>query len=62
VVDANENEVGVVTSGTMSPSLNKGIGLAYVNKENLQDPSLFVLIRNKKVPVGIVKLPFFKAK
>jgi aminomethyltransferase len=62
IVDESGKEVGVVTSGTMSPSLNKGIGLAYVAVSHLPASALFVEIRNKKVRIQIVKLPFFKAK
>ena len=57
--DLNQNCVGRVTSGTQSPSLNKGIGLGYVKSE-LSQPGqkLFVQIRDKFVPVSVVKLPF----
>jgi aminomethyltransferase len=51
--------IGVVTSGTMSPVLNKGIGMGYVAKEySAFGTEIFVKIRNKNVPAEIVKLPF----
>jgi len=61
IVDGNGKTIGVVTSGTMSPSLGKGIGLGYVptvfsdvhSKINIQ-------IRKKAVPATVVKLPFYK--
>lgn len=60
IVDASGKEVGEVTSGTMSPSLQKGIGMGYIATNNLQSTELFVEIRNKQLPIRIVKLPFFK--
>lgn len=61
IVDANGNEIGIVTSGTMSPSLQKAIGLGYVNKEfsNL-DGEIFIQVRNKSIKAQVVKLPFYK--
>jgi len=61
IVDATGNTIGVVTSGTMSPSLNKGIGMGYVPTEMSKlDTEIFVQIRNKNVPAKVVKLPFYK--
>ncbi|QYA26541.1 glycine cleavage system aminomethyltransferase GcvT [Gramella sp. MT6] len=61
IVDENGKKIGEVTSGTMSPSLEKGIGLGYVpsdiagvgNKVSIQ-------IRKKAVSATQVKLPFYK--
>lgn len=61
IVDGNGNTIGIVTSGTMSPSLGKGIGLGYVptvfatpgSKINIQ-------VRKKAIPATVVKLPFYK--
>jgi aminomethyltransferase len=61
IVDANGNEIGIVTSGTMSPSLNKGIGLGYVTVENSKiDSEIFIRIRKKDAAAKVVKLPFYK--
>jgi aminomethyltransferase len=61
VVDANENVIGIVTSGTMSPVLQKGIGLAYINEPfTATDTEIFIKVRQKSVPAKIVKLPFVK--
>ncbi|CAM1370877.1 glycine cleavage system aminomethyltransferase GcvT [Tenacibaculum xiamenense] len=61
LVDADGNVIGNVTSGTMSPSLNKGIGLGYVTIANSKvDSEIFVQIRKKQVPAKVVKLPFYK--
>ena len=51
--------IGKVTSGTMSPSLNKGIGMGYVPMGSHQLGSeIFIGIRHKKVPATICKTPF----
>ncbi|WP_045118243.1 glycine cleavage system aminomethyltransferase GcvT [Blattabacterium sp. (Blatta orientalis)] len=54
--------VGKVTSGGYSPVLKKGIGLGYIKKNNwsLDKNSIFVSIRNRNIPIQIVKLPFIK--
>ncbi len=61
IVDEDQNEIGVVTSGTMSPSLGKGIGLGYV-PTSLAAPGnkVYIQIRKKVIPATIVKLPFYK--
>lgn len=61
IVDAKGEKIGVVTSGTMSPSLGKGIGLGYVPTElSKPDSEIFIQIRKKAVPATVVKLPFYK--
>lgn len=61
IADANGNVVGMVTSGTQSPSLNKGIGLGYVPTSlSAVDSEIFIRIRNKDVAAKVVKLPFYK--
>ncbi|MBG26282.1 MULTISPECIES: glycine cleavage system aminomethyltransferase GcvT [Croceibacter] len=61
IVDEAGNTIGIVTSGTMSPSLNKGIGLGYVpsNMSGFGEP-IYIQIRKKAVKATIVKLPFYK--
>lgn len=55
------NRVGTVTSGTYSPTLEKGIGLGYVDSGSARPgTSLSVLIREKEYPARIVPLPFIK--
>ncbi len=62
IADKDGNIVGVVTSGTMSPSMKKGIGLGYVPKEmSAVDTEISIMVRNKPVAAKIVKLPFYKA-
>lgn len=61
IVDADGNNIGIVTSGTMAPSLGKGIGLGYVATEFAGvDSEIFIQIRNNKVAAKVVKLPFYK--
>jgi aminomethyltransferase len=60
-VNAAGNVIGIVTSGTMSPSMNKGIGLGYVTAENSAlESDIFIRIRKNDVPAKVVKLPFYK--
>ena len=61
IADANGNVVGIVTSGTMSPSLGKAIGLGYVPTTlSAVDSEIFIRIRNKDIAAKVVKLPFYK--
>ena len=61
VVDADGNQIGKVTSGTQSPSLQKAIGIAYVAKEFAKEGTeIFIDIRNNKVKAKVVKFPFLK--
>ena len=61
IVDAQGNSIGGVTSGTMSPSMGKGIGLGYVPMALKEVGSqIHIQIRNKIVPAMVVKLPFYK--
>ena len=61
IVDASGNPIGKVTSGTMSPSMNIGIGLGYVTTQNSAiDSEIFIRIRKNDVQAKVVKLPFYK--
>jgi len=52
--------IGVVTSGTFSPTFQKSIGLAYVPVEQgVMGNELDVKIRDKLVKAKVVKLPFY---
>ncbi|NEV93356.1 glycine cleavage system aminomethyltransferase GcvT [Psychroflexus sp. YR1-1] len=54
--------IGHVTSGTMSPSLKKAIGMGYVNTEYAKfGTEILIQIRKKQVKAVIVKPPFYKA-
>ncbi|MBI4548613.1 MAG: glycine cleavage system aminomethyltransferase GcvT [Ignavibacteriae bacterium] len=57
----NGTVVGTVTSGTISPTLEKGIGLGYVASQYAQPlNSLSVTIRNKDSKAKVVQVPFLK--
>ncbi|MCB9025992.1 MAG: glycine cleavage system aminomethyltransferase GcvT [Bdellovibrionaceae bacterium] len=61
VFSLEENEIGFVTSGTMSPCLNEGIGIAYVLQEFADEGTEFLIqIRQKKWKAQVVKTPFVK--
>ena len=61
IVDGNGKKIGVVTSGTMSPSLKIGIGLGYVPAIFAEIGSkIHIQIRKNAVPATVVKLPFYK--
>ncbi len=61
IADASGNVIGRVTSGTQSPSLNKAIGMGYVNTAfAAADSEVFILIRDKAIKAKVVKLPFLK--
>ena len=55
----DNQEIGLVTSGTMSPILKEGIGIGYVRKEFAEEgKEFFVQIRANKAKVRVVKTPF----
>ena len=61
IVDADGNNIGKVTSGTQSPSLQKAIGMGYVKTEFAKEGTeIFINIRNNKIKATIVKPPFYK--
>lgn len=61
VADASGERVGEVTSGTVSPTLGEGIGMAYVPVA-LAAPGteIGIVIRDRAVPAEVVKAPFHK--
>ncbi|MFZ0472433.1 MAG: glycine cleavage T C-terminal barrel domain-containing protein, partial [Bacteroidales bacterium] len=61
VVDASGNVIGEVTSGTMSPMLKQGIGMAYLNKNFCKtDTEIFIRVRGKDLRAKVAALPFFR--
>jgi len=61
IVNAEGAEIGIVTSGTMSPTLNKAIAMAYVPKELSKVGSeVYIQIRKKQIKSEVVALPFVK--
>jgi aminomethyltransferase len=61
IADAGGNIIGKVTSGTQSPTLNKAIGMGYVNKDFAKaDTEIFIVIRDKAIKAKVCKIPFLK--
>ena len=59
IVDADGNNIGRVTSGTQSPSLQKAIGMGYVDVAFAKEGTeIFISIRDNKIKAKIVKPPF----
>jgi len=60
--DADGNNIGVVTSGTMAPSLGKAIGMGYVAKgHHKSGTEIFIDIRGKAIKAVVARPPFYKA-
>lgn len=61
VVDSSGNVIGEVTSGTMSPMLKQGIGMAYLKKEFCKDNTeIFIRIRGRDLKARVTALPFYR--
>jgi len=62
VVNAKGQTIGEVTSGTMSPMMKQGIGMAYlISGYWKKDSEIFIRIRNKDLKAKIVTLPIYNA-
>lgn len=61
LINEAQEMIGEVTSGTLSPTLNKGIGIGYLDKDYTDvGHEIFVQIRNKSVKAIVVKPPFIE--
>ena len=61
IVNADDEEIGEVTSGTMSPMMKVGIGMGYVKPEYSKlGTEIFIKVRNKNLKAEVVKPPFRK--
>ncbi|MGX9134349.1 glycine cleavage system aminomethyltransferase GcvT [Rummeliibacillus sp. JY-2-4R] len=61
VFSESEEEIGFITSGTKSPTLNKSLGLALISTEQAKEGTqLKVEVRNKLIDAVVVKTPFYK--
>ncbi|MEN6623891.1 MAG: glycine cleavage system aminomethyltransferase GcvT [Smithella sp.] len=57
----DDKEIGIVTSGTFAPTLNKAIGLAFIDINcTTPDTEISIAIRDSLFPAKIVKIPFYK--
>ena len=60
-ISANGRKIGYITSGTVSPTLDKAIALGYVEKDfSAVDTEVNFVVRGKEFPAKVVKLPFVK--
>lgn len=54
-------QIGLVTSGTQAPFVNKPIAMAYLDKPHSDlGSTVFVDVRGRKLKANVVKLPFYK--
>ncbi|NME71171.1 glycine cleavage system aminomethyltransferase GcvT [Flammeovirga aprica] len=54
-------EIGHLTSGTMSPMLGKGVALGYINRPQTKSGTEVIIeVRNRKLKAVVSKLPFYK--
>lgn len=59
IKDATGAVIGVVTSGTQSPTLGKAIGMGYVQTSQAQlDHTIYIQVRDKQLKAQVVKFPF----
>lgn len=56
---AGDHQVGELTSGTYSPTLDLGIGLGYVESAHADDPTLDVIVRGRAIPARVTRKPFY---
>jgi aminomethyltransferase len=60
-IKANNKRIGEVTSGTVSPVLEKPIAMGYIDvSQAAEGNEVNIVIRARETPVKIVKLPFIK--
>lgn len=58
---SGDEEIGFVTSGAYSPSIEKSIGMGYINRGFFKvNTDIEIQIRNKRVKAKVIKSPFYK--
>lgn len=61
IADTEGNAIGIVTSGTMGPSVKKGIGMGYVPTQYTSvNSEIYIKVRKRLLKAKVVKLPFYK--
>lgn len=61
VFSADDREVGVITSGALSPTLGYPIAMAYVDPAEIEaETPLFIDVRGTRVAASVTPLPFYK--
>lgn len=62
-VTVEGRSIGFVTSGSYSPTLEKNLGMAVIQKQySAEGTEIEIVIRNKNVKAKVVKLPFYTKK
>jgi aminomethyltransferase len=61
IFDGDDNQLGVITSGTFSPTLRQGIGLALMTPSVTEADVVFVDVRGRRLPFTVVRPPFVAA-
>ena len=62
IFDKDDNEIGVTTSGTKTPTVRKALGMALVDtKHSAVGSEVFIEVRGKKLAAQVVKKPFYSA-
>ena len=62
IVNAEGKNIGIVTSGTMSPTLKKSIGMGYVSIElSTLNSEIYIKVRDKNLKAKVVALPFLSS-
>ncbi|MCX6182659.1 MAG: glycine cleavage system aminomethyltransferase GcvT [Bacteroidetes bacterium] len=62
IVNADGKNIGIVTSGTMSPTLKKSIGMGYVSTElSTLNSEIYIKVRDKNLKAKVVALPFLSS-
>lgn len=57
----NDEKIGFVTTGYLSPTLNKNIGLALVDRKAIENADqMQIQIRNKRVDAKLISKPFYR--
>ena len=63
IQDLEGNNIGHITSGTKSPSMDKAVAMGYVKKEfSAVDTEVRIIIRNKSLSTKVTRFPFLKLK
>lgn len=61
IMNSSGESIGVVTSGTQSPTMQKSIGMGYVaSKYAPENSEIFIQVRDKLLKAKVVKIPFLK--
>ena len=59
ICNAEGKQIGYVTSGTQSPTLNKAIGMGYVEVASAAiDSPIYIKVRDKLLAAKVAKIPF----